>query len=176
MSIQYAGQGAPSNGTSGTRASDVYFGDYYYDVTNGIQYQNTSLTPLSPTWTKVSALNSAGNSSISGSLTVAGATVNTPDTTQVVTVASTIAVDASLILISSASALTITAHPAIATSGVATGTRIIVKNTNASNAITLTDDGTDSGSKIKVRSSTTIAMAAGLTYQFVFDGTNWIVT
>jgi hypothetical protein len=195
----YAGQGAPVDGTSGTRAGDAYFGDFYYDKVNAIEYQNTSIVSGSPTWTALAdtfttnisvggTLAVTGAATLSSTLAVTGVTtltgklvntaapVYTPDAGQTVTAASTIAVDAGLVLVNSASALTITAHPAIATSGVSAGTRITIKNTNASNAITLTDDGTDSGSKIKVRTSTTIALSAGLTFDFVFDGTNWIVT
>ena len=169
MAQFFAGQGAPTNGTSGTRATDVYFGDEYQDVTNGILYYNTSRTAGSPTWHVKSGLSNAG------ALTVPVSLVVTPDAGTTVVAGTTIPADAPYVLINSGSALTITAHPAIATTGVATGTRIYVENTNASNAITLTDDGTDIGSKIKLRTGTTLALAAGLAYGFLFDGTNWTV-
>lgn len=179
MALYYAGAGAPSNGTSGTLVGSAYQGDFYYDNVNAILYLNTG-DHTSPTWTATANtfttnISVGGTLAVTGKATFAAASVFTPDTTQVLTASSTIAVDAGFIKISSASAITITAHPAIATTSVAAGTRIAVLNTNASNAITLTDDGTDSGSKIKVRTSTTIALAAGLIYQFMFDGTLWVV-
>lgn len=48
----FAGDGAPTNGTSGTRAGTAGPGSLYSDYTNGKLYINTN-TKASPTWTVV---------------------------------------------------------------------------------------------------------------------------
>jgi hypothetical protein len=73
MATLYGGQGAPSNGTSGTFAGTAYEGDFYFDVQNSKLYLNTGTQP-SPTWLQVPLANASGNIAVAGTLAVTGAT------------------------------------------------------------------------------------------------------
>lgn len=68
--INIAGAGAPTSGTSGTGVRICGKGSLYFDVTNGLVYQNTGTT-TSPTWTLLAVANIASGTLTRDMLTTA---------------------------------------------------------------------------------------------------------
>jgi cytoskeletal protein RodZ len=167
--IYYGGQGTPIDGT--TLATTAYQGDVYQDLQTGLVYINRGSLE-SPVWSPLITPDLSNVATVPNIKTT-GKNTTAPSTNQVLTAASSINPNAALVQISAAADISLTSTPQISVMGAAAGQQVLVKVTGT-HSVTLTDNGTLAGSKIKLRTGTTLALAAGLVYGFIYDGTNWI--
>jgi len=113
----------------------------------------------------------SGNASVTGNQTTAGATIKTASATTGVYVSTTVAATSSYaVLTSSSGPLLMTSTPSVNVATATNGQILIIKGVSATNTITFQDEGTLTGSKLEL-GSTTRVVSDKKVLQLIFDST-----